>query len=126
MKRVTGIGGIFIQYKDPKQTREWYSKHLGLKTEEYGTSFEWRDVEDPSKKGSTLWGTFAETTTYFQPSEKSFMLNFRVDNLAVLVEQLKVEGIEVLGEIQDTEFGKFAHIMDPEGNKIELWEDVSK
>lgn len=126
MKRVTGIGGIFFKCKDTKRVNEWYRKHLGFNTEDYGTTFEWRQANDPSKKGFTVWGTFKEDTTYFAPSQKEFMINLRVDDLEGLLKILKQEGIEQIGETLVYSYGKFAHIMDPEGNKIELWEPHDK
>ncbi len=121
-KRVTGIGGIFFKSADPKAARQWYADHLGFDASEYGTNFEWRDNERPEKKGMTVWNPFSATTTYFQPSEKEFMINLRVENLVWLLEELKKEGVTQVGELQEYEYGKFAHIMDPDGNKIELWE----
>lgn len=122
MKRVTGVGGIFFKSDNPQNLKEWYNKYLGLKTDQWGTNFEWRQADDNTKKGFTQWSPFIESTTYFEPSEKDFMLNYRVENLAWLVDQLKKEGVTVLDEIETFEYGKFVHIMDPEGNKIELWE----
>ena len=122
MKRVTSLGGIFFKSSDPKKINEWYKTHLGINTDDYGTSFEWRQADDPTKKGFTVWSPFKETTDYFAPSEKGFMINFRVENLDKLLKLLKSEGIEQVGETQVFEYGKFAHIMDPEGNKLELWE----
>lgn len=122
MKKVTGIGGIFFKCKDPNKMNEWYKTHLGFDTTKYGTTFEWRQEEDPSKKGATQWSPFAETTKYFDPSTKDFMINYRVDNLEALVAQLKEEGVTVVDNIEDSEYGKFVHIVDLEGNKIELWE----
>jgi predicted enzyme related to lactoylglutathione lyase len=122
MKKVTGIGGIFFKCKDPNKVKEWYKTHLGLDTNEYGAEFEWRDAEDPTKKGSTIWSPFAEKSKYFEPSTKDFMINYRVENLEALVEQLKNEGVTIVDKIEDTEYGKFVHIIDVEGNKVELWE----
>ena len=122
MKRVTSIGGVFFKTKDPDKVKEWYSTHLGLDTDQYGTTFEWRDANDESKKGFTQWSPFKESTTYFQPSQKEFMINYRVENLEWLVQELKKEGVTVLDEIESFEYGKFVHILDIEGNKIELWE----
>ncbi|MBC7828772.1 MAG: VOC family protein [Chitinophagaceae bacterium] len=122
MKRVTSIGGIFFKCRNPAAIREWYAKHLGLNTDEYGTNFEWRQAGDSSRKGFTLWGTFSQNTKYFEPSGKDFMINYRVENLGSLVEQLKKEGVTITDEIQSVEYGKFVHILDSEGNKIELWE----
>lgn len=124
MKKVTGIGGIFFKCKDPEKVKEWYSKNLGLKTDEYGTSFEWRQGENPDKKGFTQWSPFSETTKYIEPSTKDFMINYRVENIEALVDELKKDGVKVLDEIETYDYGKFVHIMDPEGNKIELWEPV--
>jgi len=122
MKRVTSIGGIFFKCKDPEKIKEWYSKHLGINSDKYGTSFEWRRADDATKKGFTAWSTFNNDTKYFEPSEKEFMINYRVENLELLVEELKKEGVTVVDEIENYEYGKFVHIMDIEGNKIELWE----
>jgi predicted enzyme related to lactoylglutathione lyase len=121
-KRVTGIGGIFFKCKDPKAVREWYKLHLGLQTNEYGSVFEWRQGADTSRKGFTQWSPFSEKTTYFAPSAKEFMINYRVENLVWLIAELKKEGVTVLDTIETVDYGKFVHISDIEGNKIELWE----
>ena len=122
MKRVTSIGGVFFKTKDPDKVKQWYSKHLGLNTDNYGTTFEWRQATDANKKGYTQWSPFKESTTYFQPSEKQFMINYRVENLEWLVGELKKEGVTITDSIVSVEYGKFVHIMDIEDNKIELWE----
>ena len=122
MKKVTGIGGIFFKCKDPKKMKEWYKTHLGLNTNDYGANFEWREATDSTKKGSTTWSPFAETTKYFEPSTKDFMINYRVENLVELVEQLKKEGVTIVDKIETYDYGKFIHIIDAEGNKVELWE----
>ncbi len=122
MKRVTSIGGVFFKCKNPDKIKEWYSKHLGLNTDKYGTSFEWRQADDGIKKGFTAWSPFTENTKYFEPSEKEFMINYRVENLEWLIEELKKEGVTVVDSIEVYEYGKFVHILDIEGNKIELWE----
>ena len=122
VKRVTGIGGIFFKCKDPKKLREWYQTHLGLNTNQYGTVFEWYQGADSTKKGFSQWSPFKETTKYFEPSTKEFMINYRVENLASLVEELKKEGVTITDTLQTVDYGKFVHIMDIEGNKIELWE----
>ena len=122
MKRVTGLGGIFFKCKDPEKMRNWYQKHLGIDTDEYGTCFEWKQAEDASKKGFTQWSLFSENTKYFEPSKREFMINYRVENLEKLVEILKQEGVEFTDEIERFEYGKFVHLLDIEGNKIELWE----
>jgi predicted enzyme related to lactoylglutathione lyase len=121
-KKVTGIGGIFFKCKDPKQLKAWYAKNLGLKTSQYGTMFEWREYPDTTKKGITQWTPFPQTTKYFDPSTKDFMINYRVENLQLLVEGLRKEGVTVVDTIETYDYGKFVHIMDIEGNKIELWE----
>ena len=123
-KRVTAIGGVFLKCDNPAATREWYAAHLGLENNQYGTIFEWRHLEEPSKKGSTVWSTFAKDSKHFAPSTKEFMINFRVENLEWLLGELTKEGVTQIGEMQAYEYGKFAHIMDPEGNKIELWEAI--
>jgi predicted enzyme related to lactoylglutathione lyase len=124
MKRVTGLGGIFFKCKDPEQMKAWYGKHLGLPITDYGVNFEWRLPDDPEKKGTTVWSPFKESTKYFEPSQKEFMINYRVENLEWVVQQLKNEGVTILDEIQSYNYGKFVHILDPEDNKIELWEDT--
>lgn len=121
-KRVTSLGGIFFKCADPQAQREWYAKHLGIPATEYGAVFDWRDAENPDVKGQTVWNPFKNETKYFEPSQKEFMINYRVENLAELLEELKKEGVQQIGEMQVYDYGKFAHIMDPEGNKIELWE----
>jgi len=121
-KKVTGIGGIFFKCKDPGKMREWYKTHLGLNTNQYGTVFEWRQGADTTKKGFTQWSPFKETTKYFEPSTKDFMINYRVENLEALIDQLKKENVTIVDSIEMVEYGKFVHILDIEQNKIELWE----
>ena len=122
MKRVTGIGGVFFKSDDPETLKKWYDRHLGIKSDEYGGIFIWREYKNPEKEAYTAWGPFSKDTKYFLPSQKSFMFNYRVKNLEKLLEILKKEGVEVVGEIEDYDYGKFGWILDPEGNKIELWE----
>jgi len=122
IKRVTGLGGIFFKCKDPNKVREWYKLHLGLNTNQYGTVFEWRQGADTTKKGFTQWSPFAETTSYFAPSTKDFMINYRVENLEALVDQLKRDSVTIVDKIETVEYGKFVHVLDIEGNKLELWE----
>lgn len=122
MKRVTGIGGIFFKCENPEKIKQWYNTHLGLDTDEYGTTFEWRQSADATKKGYTQWSPFTDKTNYFEPSTKDFMINYRVENLEALVEELKKEGVTIVDQIESFEYGKFVHILDIEGNKIELWE----
>lgn len=99
MKKVTGIGGIFFKCDDPQRMNEWYAQHLGLPVAEYGTMFKWRDAEDPSKERTTVWGTFDKYTTYFEPFKKEFMINYRVEHIEDLVEQLKSDGVTILDEL---------------------------
>ncbi|KAI9452847.1 glyoxalase/bleomycin resistance protein/dioxygenase [Russula earlei] len=122
MKKVTGIGGIFFKCADPKKMNEWYARNLGLPVEKYGTTFEARDMDDSEKIVQTVWSPFPADTKYFEPSKKEFMINYRVENIEALVEELKKEGVTILDEIANSEYGKFVHILDPEGNSIELWE----
>lgn len=126
MKRVTGIGGIFFKCKDPKKVNEWYKTHLGLDTSPYGAKFKWKDQSASSENGYTLWSPFPETTNYFEPSEKDFMINYRVENIEALVSELKKEGVTILDEVATYDYGKFVHILDIEGNKIELFEANDK
>lgn len=121
-KKVTGIGGIFFKCKNPAQVRSWYQKHLGLITNPYGAVFEWRQGADSAQKGFTQWSPFSETTKYFAPSTKDFMINYRVENLDRLLVQLREDSVTILDEVQSESYGKFVHILDLEGNKIELWE----
>ena len=123
MKRVTGIGGIFFKARDPESLRAWYRTHLGLDIESWGgTSFRWHDPEKPELDGTTAWTIFPETTDYFAPSTAPFMVNYRVAALEPLLEALRAEGCTVDERMDASEFGKFGWVMDPEGNRIELWE----
>lgn len=119
-KRVTGIGGLFFKSNDPQATKDWYRKHLGFNTDQWGCTFWWKDKE--GNDCSTQWGPFSADTTYFEPSKKDFMFNYRVENLVELLEELKKEGVTIAGEIQEFDYGKFGWIVDLDGNKIELWE----
>ena len=123
--KVQGIGGIFFKCENPQQVKDWYSANLGLVTDEYGSLFEFRNADD-NQKNYLQWSPFDAGTTYFKPSEKEFMINYRVGDLEKLVEELKKNGVTILDEIETYEYGKFVHIMDPEGNKIELWEAVDE
>lgn len=122
MKRVTGIGGMFFKSEDPDAQKNWYKKHLGIPTDQYGWTFWWRD--ENGNKCSTQWSPMNADTEYFSPSKKQFMFNFRVDNLIELLKVLKEEGVTVVGEVEEYSYGKFGWILDPEGNKIELWEPI--
>ena len=121
-RKVTGLGGIFFKCQNPQKLREWYAKNLGLNTDKYGTLFEWRQARDSSKKGVTQWSPFSEKTSYFAPSTKDFMINYRVENLVALTAQLRKDGVEIVDSMQTYDYGKFIHIMDLEKNKVELWE----
>lgn len=119
-KRVTGIGGFFFKAENPTELKNWYKKHLGLNTDEYGCTFWWKN--NKGEDCSTQWSPFKSDTNYFEPSQKQFMQNFRVENLEKLLVALKSENVQILGEMQIFDYGKFASILDLEGNKIELWE----
>ncbi len=121
-KRVIGIGGIFFKSEDSEASRAWYSKHLGIESESWGATFPWRRADNPDLETYTAWSPFKQESTYFAPSEKPFMINYQVENLDELLPLLRAEGVHVFEEIQDGEFGKFAWIMDNDGNKIELWQ----
>ena len=122
MKKVTSIGGIFFKCKDPNKMKDWYKTHLGLNTNQYGTVFEWHRGEDSTKKGFTQWSPFDEKTKYFEPSTKNFMINYRVENIETLIAELKKNGVTIVDTIETFDYGKFVHILDVEGNKVELWE----
>ena len=122
MAKVTGLGGVFFKCDDPKGMNEWYTKNLGMVNAGYGVTFEWRQDDDPTKRGSTTWSTFPKDTKHFSPSEKPFMINYRVDDLVALVAELKKDNVTIIDEIADSDYGKFVHVLDPEGNTIELWE----
>ena len=124
MKRVIGIGGIFFKAKNPKTLAKWYQEHLGVPIDESfgGYAFRWDEARERPDKGYTIWSPFKEDTDYINPSDKDYMFNFIVDDLEALMATLRTEGVEQVDEVMDSEFGKFAWIMDPEGNKVELWE----
>jgi len=123
MKRVTGIGGVFFKSTDPKALGEWYARHLGIDVEEWGgAAFKWVTPENPSGMGSTVWSPFKEDTSYFAPSAASFMINYRVEDLHALLAALRAEGCQVEDKVEESEYGKFGWVVDPEGNKLELWQ----
>lgn len=124
--KVTGIGGVFFKTKDTQKTKNWYAENLGLVTDDYGSSFETRNANNPDEINYLQWSPFKEDTDYFKPSEKNFMINYRVEHIEDLLEQLKNNGVTILDEIQAYDYGKFLHILDNDGNKIELWEPVDK
>ena len=119
MQRVTGIGGIFFKAQNPEALREWYRTHLGIDVQDWGGhKFEWGGSQD----GATVWCVFESDTEYFAPSHAPFMINYRVANLAQVLDALRAEGCTVDDSMQELEYGKFGWVMDPEGNRIELWE----
>jgi predicted enzyme related to lactoylglutathione lyase len=124
MQRVTGIGGIFFKAKDPKALGAWYKTHLGIDVSDWGgCTFDWAEPGAPQRPGQTVWSLFPDDTTYFSPGTAPFMINYRVADLESLVAQLRVEGCAVDEKgIQDNEYGKFAWVLDPEGNRLELWQ----
>jgi predicted enzyme related to lactoylglutathione lyase len=123
MKRVTGIGGVFFKAKDPVALREWYRRHLGVDFAEWGgTVFKWAGADNPGGVGSTVWSVFDDGSTYFGPGANRFMINFRVDDLHALLAALRAEGCAVDQRVEESEYGKFGWVADPEGHRIELWE----
>jgi predicted enzyme related to lactoylglutathione lyase len=123
MRRVTGIGGIFLTAKDPKALCAWYKTHLGIDVQDWGgTAFTWTDADGKPTGGTTVWSVGAADGKYFAPSTATFMVNYRVDDLAALLSALRAEGCDVLEKTDDSEYGKFGWVMDPEGNKVELWQ----
>ena len=124
--KVTGLGGIFFKSQNPSEIKNWYYDKLGLVPNEYGSLFEFREGANPDAIAYTQWGPFKADTDYFEPSKKQFMINFRVVNLEEMIEELRSAGVEITMEIETYEYGKFAHVMDPEGNKVELWEPIDE
>jgi predicted enzyme related to lactoylglutathione lyase len=124
MKRVTGLGGLFFKAKDPNVMYEWYEKHLGIQREPDGSGamFHWRDAEQPEQTALTVWSIFPHDTKYFGTGPAPFMMNFRVDNMDDLLKALREEGVTIDPKVENSDYGKFAWIVDPEGNRIELWE----
>jgi len=124
MKRVTGLGGIFFKAGNPESLVGWYRDHLGLEPEPHGpyVNFNWREVDDPSRTGTTVWSAFAKDTEYFGPKNGDFMFNFRVEDMDAVLQALAAEGVEIDPKRDDTPYGRFAWITDPEGNRVELWE----
>lgn len=123
MSRVVGIGGIFIKARDPEKLRAWYREHLGLDIEDWGgMAFSWNRPDGPGENGITIWSVFEDSSEYFAPSPARFMINYIVNDLQAVLAELRSEGCEVDTKTQESEFGKFGWVMDPEGNRIELWE----
>lgn len=127
MQRVTGIGGIFFKSKNPEKLQAWYREHLGITPKPDGSvMFEWRDRDQPERVGYTVWAPFPHDTKYFDPTTTSFMINYRVADLDQLLKQLRSEGVHVEDRIEESEYGRFAWITDPEGTRMELWEPPKK
>lgn len=123
MAKVTGIGGVFFKARDAEKLRAWYREHLGIEaTPEGGAVFEWRELDDPNRRGMTVWTIFPEDSRYFDPSRSRFMVNYCVTNLRETLAELRARGVAVDERVEESEFGKFGWITDPEGNRIELWE----
>ena len=123
MKRVTGIGGIFFKSKDPRALGAWYKVHLGIEVEAWGgAAFRWKGPANPEGGGTTVWSPFAADTPYFAPSTAPFMVNYRVEDLHAVLAALRAEGVQVEDKVEASEYGKFGWVLDPEGNKVELWE----
>lgn len=122
--KVTGIGGIFFFSDNVQETKDWYSKNLGFNTDQWGAIFASRNINKPDEVNYLQWSPFQSDTKYFEPSKKEFMINYRVQNLDALLVKLRENDVEILGEIQSYDYGRFVHIIDPEGNKIELWEPI--
>lgn len=123
--KVTGIGGIFFYSDNPKEAKEWYTKNLGIEINDWGSSsFESRNLNKPDEINSLQWKPFKTGDEYFSPSKKDFMINYQVQNMEGLVDKLKANGVTILDSIATYDYGKFIHIMDGEGNKIELWEPI--
>jgi predicted enzyme related to lactoylglutathione lyase len=120
---VTGIGGIFIKSGDPARLREWYKKHLGIALEDWGGfAFRWKEPDNPDGTGTTVWSVFEATSSYFDPSKSQVMVNYRVADVHALVAALRAEGCQVMDKVDESEYGKFGWVVDPDGNKVELWE----
>ena len=120
--RVRAIGGVFFRSPDPEKTREWYSRHLGLQVDAYGTNFAWRDHDAPEHIGHTQWSPMPESTDYLGDRGQQFMVNYRVDDLDGLLDALRQSGVEIVGEIQEEPYGRFVHVIDNDGRRVELWE----
>ncbi|MBS7230609.1 VOC family protein [Flavobacterium psychroterrae] len=120
--KVTGIGGIFFFTENPKETRDWYAANLGFDVNDWGSTFEARNINNPDAIDSLQWSPFKKGDEYFAPSKKDFMINYSVQNIEGLVEQLKKNNVTILDTIETFDYGKFVHILDADGNKIELWE----
>lgn len=124
--KITGIGGVFMKSPDPEALKAWYGEHFGVISDQYGGVFQTRSVLPPHHKQYLQWSPFPDSSTYFEPSEKGFMINYRVAGIELLVEKLQAAGVTIVDEIKGYDYGKFVHVMDPDGNNIELWEPVDR
>lgn len=124
--KITGLGGIFFKSKDPNAMKQWYNDNFSMGTDQYGKSFAWRDVNNKEHIGHTQWSVMKDDTDYFDPGKQQYMINYRVENLEELLEELKSKGIKQIGGLDKYDYGNFAWVLDPEGNKIELWEPVDQ
>lgn len=123
MKRVTGIGGVFIKSRNPEELKAWYRTHLGMDIQDWGgMAFSWSTPENPNPNGVTVWSVFKDSSQYFEPSQAKFMINYRVEDLQTVLDALRSEGCNVDTRTEESEFGKFGWVMDPDGNRVELWE----
>ena len=122
--RARAIGGVFFRSANPEETRNWYARHLGLAIDAYGTNFAWRHKDESDKAGYSQWSPFEADTDYFGDREQQFMINYRVENLDLLLEQFRKDGVEIVGDMQVEAFGRFVHIIDNDGRRVELWEPI--
>jgi predicted enzyme related to lactoylglutathione lyase len=122
MSHITGIGGVFVKSKDAATLKKWYQDKLGIALDDYGASFRFREHDNPENEGYSIWGVFKDDTDYFKPGVQPFMINFRVRDLDGLLKKLKAAGVEQAGKVEDHDYGRFAWVVDPNGTKIELWE----
>lgn len=121
-ERVTGIGGVFFKCADVDRLRTWYRDHLGIESDQYGSMFKWREYDDAVEVGHTIWAPLREDSNYFAPSEKPFMINYRMRDLDAVLEALRAEGVDVDDKVEDYDYGRFGWVMDAESNRIELWQ----
>jgi len=124
--RITGVGGVFFKCRNPDKMRKWYNSNFGLSDDQYGHPFVWKKKDDPKKNGYTVWNPFDDKSDYFKPSNQKYMINYRVENLEDLIADLRKKGVTIVDEIETFDYGKFGWILDPEGNKIELWEPIDE
>ncbi len=117
-----GLGGVFFRCQDPEATKQWYAQHLGLAVDEWGSVFRWRKDDQPEEKAWTQWSPFKADTEYFGDRDQQFMINYRVDDLIKVIDQMREAGVEIVGDIIEESYGKFAHVVDHDGRRIELWE----